>query len=374
MNITVCIYILILLAVLLPGIQIAKRGKFIEAPYPLEITKGIQGYFALCILVHHVALALRFFDYYNGELCFFEDLGTLFVGFFFFCSGYGLIVSYEEKEGYLKTFVKRRVLTVLVPFFICNYAYMFTTLLLGHRFSMKQLVEAFFGLLLLNDHMWFAVEIMFLYMLFYFVFRYAESETIRYFIIGIGILLMIGLSFFLGHNLEGQEQAGWFKGEWWYNTTPLFFVGMLGGRFREPLQQFAKKYYRILLPVVLICFLGFYRLTMYMLDTRGYWTETADNMAYGDKIITLSVQVPMVIFFEVLVLLIMLKIRFQNRALKFLGKISLEIILLEKVFMLLFSEMGIKLNTNLYCVLVIAATVVVAVCINKIKLIILEKK
>lgn len=374
MNITVWIYILILLVLLFAGAQFAGKGEFIAEPFPLKVTKGMQGFFALCILVHHVALALRYFPNYGGELSCFEDLGTLFVGFFFLCSGYGLIVSFDTKKNYLDTFVIRRVLTVLVPFFICNYTYMFTTLMLGQRFTLKQLVGAFFGVVLLNDHMWFAVEIMFLYMLFYFLFRYVKSEKARFIIMGSVILLLMTVSFFLGHNLGEMEQASWLKGEWWYNTTPLFFLGMLGGRFRENIGKFARKWYKILLPVSIAGFLGFYCLTMYMLSNYGYWTETEESMAYGDKALTLFSQVPMVILFEMTLLLIMMKIKFHNKVLEFLGKISLEMIILEKVFMLIFTETGIELNTNLYCLIVVVATILVAIFINKIKLIVLEKK
>lgn len=374
MNLTLCVYILILLVILLWNAKITKQEISLESAFSLTITKGMQGFFALCILIHHVALALRDTSGYHGELEFFENQGVLYVGFFFFCSGYGLLVSYETKKDYLQTFVIRRVLTVLVPFFICNYAYMITTLLLGHKFSNVNLVKAFFGILLLNDHMWFAVEIMILYMVFFLLFRYMESNRLRYGLMLVFIIAMMTLSFFSGHNIEGEEQAYWFKGEWWYDTTPLFFVGLLVGKNRQRIESFIQKFYPILLSISAVLFVVLYLSTNYMLKTRGYWSETIQNPAYDDKLLTLLVQVPMVITFVGFWVLIMLKVKMSNPLLTFLGKISLEMILLEKVFMLLFSEAVTTLTPNAYCLVVITATIVIATGINKVKLLILEKK
>lgn len=376
MNGTLFVYLVLLAFVLLPGLKIAKKGEYIEQPYELVVTKGMQGFFALCILVHHVSLVLRYYQCYDGQLEFFENLGTLFVGFFFLCSGYGLIVSFEIKNHYLDTFVKKRVLMVLVPFFICNYIYMFTTQIFGQDFTTKELIQAFFGVLLLNDHMWFVVEIMILYMLFYFVFRYIKKDFVRFTVIGCFIVIMIIGSFLSGHDNTVYQQANWFRGEWWYNTTILFFVGMLFGKYRDRLIIFAKRHYKVLLAAAVVVFVYLYMLTMYVLFTHGYWTETETDMAYGDKALTFAVQVPMVLSFEILLSLIMLKVRMNNKLLDFLGKISLEMILLEKTFMLIFMQIGIDslFHIHLYMFLVVASTILGAIVINKIKMEILERK
>ena len=68
------------------------------------------------------------------------------------------------------------------------------------------------------------------------------------------------------------------------------------------------------------------------------------------------------------------KIHFQNRTLEFLGKISLEVILIEKVFMLLLEDICIHGDYRLYIVLTVLLTIIAATIINRIKLIVLEKK
>lgn len=368
------IFIVISLLILLPGLKIAKRNEFPAHPYSLQNTKGIAGYFAFCVLLHHLINVFRTCpDYADGQTIL-EHVGVLLVGFFFLFSGYGLIVSYEEKENYLKTFLFRRVCTVLVPYFLCNYAYMTASLLLGNRFTMKELLLAFFGLILINSHMWFAVEIMLLYLAFYIIFRYVRREKFKYLSMTLVVITMIIISFLLGHDFtETGVQMSWFHGEWWYNTTLLFLLGMLFAKHREKLVAFAQKYYKQLLLSFSALFIFLWFATEYMLYHHGYWTETEVSHGYLDKLMTLSVQLPMVIAFEIFLLLILMKVRLHNKIMKFLGKISLELILLENVFILSFSPWILR-DYKLYIVFVIVATLIFATIINKIKLLILEKK
>lgn len=373
MNFIIFIFIVISLVLILPGIKIAKKNSFIESPFSLNITKGIAGYFAFCALIHQLVNVVCLLPTYQNELIVLEHMGVLLVGFFFLFSGYGLIVSYEEKENYLKTFIVRRVCTVLIPFFICNYAYMTTTLLMGNQFTIKQLIQAFFGIILLNNHMWFAVEILLLYLAFFVIFRYVNKEKYKYIFMGLVVIALIVFSFLLGHDIDNVIQMNWFHGEWWYNTTLLFFLGMLLAKNRISLIGFAQKHYKTLIVIFLTVFIVLWNATEYMLEYHGYWTETPFDQGYGDKLITLSVQLPMVICFEILLLLIMLKVRIHNKLLQLLGKISLEVILLENVFLLCLEDYTTK-NLLLYTLFTITGTVMFAILINKIKLIVLEKK
>ncbi|MBQ9983509.1 MAG: acyltransferase [Lachnospiraceae bacterium] len=374
MNATFLIYTMVLVAIMIPGISFAKNKEFVSIPHDRNTTKGIQGLFAVVIMLHHLSQRLVNESGYKGELVGYEDVGTWLVGFFFFFSGFGLITSFREKERYLDNFLIRRIWTVLVPFFICNYAYMFTALLLGQKFPMEKLVQAFFGVVLLNDHMWFAVEIMYLYIMFYLVFRFVKKDKWRYIIMFLVVVTLMIAGFFTGHDLEGSTQSNWLEGEWWYNTTFLFFLGMLIARFYCPIVNWLKKYYYMVLLVAIVGFIGLATLTRYMLDHYGYWTETIVNNAYDDKALTLAVQLPMVIFFEMMLFLLMMKVKVHNKVLVFLGEISLEVILLQNLFILVFDTMKWNQNIHVYSSGIMGATIVIAIAINKVKRIVLEKK
>ena len=111
-----------------------------------------------------------------------------------------------------------------------------------------------------------------------------------------------------------------------------------------------------------------------MLEHHGYWTETLTQMGYRDKFLTLSVQLPAVICFEALLLLLFLKVHFNNKMMAFLGKISLEIILIEKVFITTFEKMGLLKNYPIYIFLTVTATIIASALINLLKSVIIEKK
>lgn len=374
MSATFLIYTIVFVAIMIPGISFAKKREFIEVPHDRDTTKGIQGIFAIVIMLHHLAQKLMYTSEYKGELAYYEDVGTLLVGFFFFFSGFGLITSIKEKEKYLDTFLIRRICTVLVPFYICNYAYMFTALLLGQKFSMEKLVQAFFGVVLLNEHMWFAVEIMYLYIMFYIVFRFVKKDIWRYIIMFVVVVTLIIAGFYAGHDLKGNTDSNWLEGEWWYNTTFLFFLGMIAARFYCPIVKWLKKYYYVVLTVAIVGFIAFAKQTRYMLDHYGYWTETNLNNGYDDKAMTLAAQLPMVIFFELLLFLLMMKVKVHNKILAFLGEISLELILLQNLFILVFDTMKWNQNIYVYSSGIMGATIVISIVINKVKRIILEKK
>lgn len=372
-NITFIISVVVLLALLLAGCKVAPAKEYYEDSFSLPVSKGLQGFFALGIIFHHCSVWLKNMECFHNLFSHYFYFPVLLVGFFFFCSGYGLFVSFRTKPDYLKGFIPKRVLTVLVPFFICNYIYMITTQLYGRQYPIWQLILAFFGLLLINNQMWFAIEIMILYLIFYFIFRYIKKEKTALAAMGICTVLMIIISLLLGHSYMNYSIEMWFHGEWWYSTTLFFFLGMLYAYNEQRMKVFMKKFYYPLLivSVGMLCILLYFN---HMAISMGiYWTETMENMMLLDKLKGLSIQIPMVFFFMFIVLLVMMKIRFHNQALAFLGKISLEIILINYLFIMIFEHVRITYGLAIYLLLVVICTIVAAILLNKIKQIILER-
>ncbi len=370
----VAIYVIsgLLLAVLLYGIEVAPSGGFIENAFSLRNSKAFQGFLAAFVILHHIYIILHQEIDYVGSLGLFEHTGVIIVGFFFFCSGYGLITSLNQKENYLKGFMKKRVFTVLVPFFICNYAYMTTTLLMGKKYAMDDLLYAFFGLKLLNSQMWFAVEILLLYICFYLIFRFIRREKIAYIVMGLLVVVMITISLLLGHDSTTEVTGSWFRGEWWYNTSFIFYIGMLAARFKEVLIPRIKKHYYLWLVTFYGLSVGLSMITRRLLDEKGYWVENAYYRGYAEKAQALAFQLPMVACCVAVILLIMMKVTFYNKILSILGKISLEVILINNVFIVGFLKLAVN-HVVLYVLLVFAATILASLAIYRIKLWVLDK-
>ena len=86
----------------------------------VQQTKNLKGIFTLIVLFHHLAIFASVGDVYN----IFINSGYIAVGGFLFISGYGLMYQYMHKgRNYVKSFPKRRILTILIPSVVMAIAY-----------------------------------------------------------------------------------------------------------------------------------------------------------------------------------------------------------------------------------------------------------
>ena len=319
-----------LVLILLIGVKAKKGLDWQEEPFALDTAKAIQGFAAVAIIFHHMTQDLM--DR-SGPLMFLSECGVLFVGIFCFFSGYGLYTSLKTKQDYLKGFLKKRFVTVLIPFYMCNFVFVIAACIGGAKFEGKELFYVLSGWILLNNHMWYIVEIAILYIVFFILYRLIKNRTVATVLMSAFVLGMMYFSLQLAHG-EDYSCRYWFMGEWWYNASFLFVVGIIVSKHADILRKIARKIYWVLVPVlgVLVWFLG--KRTHHLLETVSYWSEVpGQGPAVMDKLLCLSAQLPWILCFVLLILLIMMKIRFGNPVLKFLGSISLELYLIHNLFL-----------------------------------------
>ena len=158
----------------------------------------------------------------------------------------------------------------------------------------------------------------------------------------------------------------------WYNTSFIFYIGMLAARFKEVLIPRIKKHYYLWLVTFYGLSVGLSMITRRLLDEKGYWVENAYYRGYAEKAQALAFQLPMVACCVAVILLIMMKVTFYNKILSILGKISLEVILINNVFIVGFLKLAVN-HVVLYVLLVFAATILASLAIYRIKLWVLDK-
>lgn len=326
----------------------------------LQTSKMLLGFFAILIVFHHLVQQSGSND--AGLLYILEDFGVGFVGVFFFFSGYGLYESFKKKGDYLKNFFKKRYPAVLIPAFTALLIFLAFDIIDGGITSPLDFIAKLTGWKLLNPHMWYIVEIAILYLLFFLAFRLIKNHTIALSLLFFCVLVMVAGSLLLGHG------NAWFQGEWWYNTSLLFPFGIWFSMHREKITDIMKHYYILLMPVTLILFIGFYKATAYMLEHYGYWSETALDPGYDDKLRCLSVQCPMVLFFVLLLLFIGLKLKIGNKGLELLGNISLELYLIHNLYINIFSSFK---GTGVFYTCVILSSLVSAAVLHYLNTVIL---
>ena len=323
-----------LAVILLMGVQPARKGMWCEESLSLKSSKAILGFCAAGIMLHHMSQTIYFANEDPGILLFMVDIGVCFVGMFFFFSGYGLYSSLRDKPDYLKGFLQHRLPAVVVPFYVCNFVFILGSFLWGYEFLEGELLPYLTGVILMNSQMWYIVEILILYLLFYIIFSLIKNRNAACFVYTVCVVCMIAFSLWLGHDTTTPTQGLWFHGEWWYNTTILMPAGMLFAKWERQILGFVRKFYGITLIVSVLLSAFFYSRTMYMLHNAGYWYEWEGYPGYQEKWQTLAVQAPFVIFVVFTVILIMQKLQFGNKILSFLGDIALELYLIHNLFIL----------------------------------------
>lgn len=340
--------------------------------------KEIQGALAVFIIIHQTIVALTANNEDSGDMFFFFYYGILAVAFFFFSSGFGLIKRWMTDENYIKGFMKRRIFTVLVPFFICNYIYLTDALLNNivarEHFGFGEVICSFFGIFLINNEMWFAVEIMILYIAFRLVFAKVKKPLTGIIIMTVVVLIMMTIGLFSGHSETGV-MSYWFKGEWWYNTLLMFPLGMLYAYKEERINKVIKKAFISILIASSILLVLLDHVHRNLVMDFIYWTEYYGSKHHIlDKLTGLGVETLFEIVFLILVLTVMSRVKIGNPVIKFFGKISLEIIMLNYILIdklyFLYKLYGI----GVYLPAVAAGTLVAASLVYTVKNIVLERK
>lgn len=337
-HLLLCIFPAILLVLMLIKIKIAPKGCIHEDFLSLQQSKIMQGIAAVCIVFHHLSQYItNYGNVWKGPITVFSSLGILFTTIFFFCSGFGLMQSLKTKPDYLKGFLKKRMPAVWIPFMISNGIYLvWLGMYFGKVDSVIDSLICFFGFRLLNTNTWFLVEIMILYLAFYFTHRFIKKPRNAMAAMSVFVGIMIIGSLLLGH--DNSEMGGsWFMGEWWYNTTIFFLVGMYVSKYYDKILAFFKRNYKWLLPVSVLLFLMTFGLEEYVIRVFGYYKEWEGHPGYGAKFITLIAQILTCSFWLLTIMLVSMKVRIKNIVLVLLGKISLEIYVLHEIFRFFFT-------------------------------------
>lgn len=327
------IYPIALLLISFYGCKVAGKGEFASDIWNRNQSSLLQGIFCIAIMLHHLTqLITGYGEIYLGPITYLSSMGILFTSVFFFFSGYGLIYSFYNKENYLENFLIHRLPVILVPFFIANTVYLLVRVFYtGIPTSPLDAVKCITGIVLLNGNGWYMVEIFYFYLVFYLAFRFIKNKDVSLIILTVFSIAVI--YFGLKSGRDTSEIGGhWFKGEWWYNSTIVFVMGIWFARYRLAIIAAFKKAYRVLLPVTTALFLVGFAIEERIRKVYGYYHETGLIDRINPKLITLIAQSVLCLIFMLLVLLINMKVTLNNKVIKALSLISTELFLIHNLF------------------------------------------
>lgn len=272
-----------------------------------KVASGMKGLSALYImlshLIHSPCWQLGFFLFGGGYL---------FVGVFFFYSGYGLKKSCEGQMQYLNGFFKRKIVKIYLPFLLAETCY---TLLMSY-FSgdYSNLLLRCLGIELSNTILWYVIEILGLYTLFYF-FEKHNIPMITYIMVWIVFTLII--SYF---NI----------GSWWYVSTPCFILGVFCGKYENVLHRIKRTQLKKI--TALTIFWG--------TDLLHRWISEfkISLMHIPSTYLCVALMVVSAISFIITLILVVENDFFSTRVLNYCGNLSYLIYLWHGFFILLFSR------------------------------------
>jgi len=370
--------------------KFGRKGEFNDDFTSLEIMKSLRGLAAIGVIIHHISQEDAFQN--SHILSPFVNSGPFWVAIFFFCSGYGLIKSLNTKENYLKGFIRNRIVkSIVLPFYINVLIYGLLMFIGRYELPKERWIFNFTGLTMMNEFAWFPIVLALLYLVFFLCFRFMSPRHVCFavilvFIVGLGIGFCYNGHFawwfgsdnwWIKPNLAPkalwwqQQRCLWFSGEWWVNSAPAFFTGLIFGNCEKQIVSFFKKHYAVKLFILLGITQALYKLSSYGQMKFGYWTEfSGHGPGIYEKMRTYFCQAPLLLVTTFTVIIIMMKYHVSNPVLRFFGKYSLHTYLmnLAALTVLRFLEIDgaspINLGKNnllVYFIGVMALTVILGV-------------
>ena len=319
------------------GAKICPRGEWNGEYTSLKQMKMLQGATVLCISFHHMAQKTCA-PWHEGRyivhgMDFFVPIGFMLCAVFLFCSGYGLYKSLKTKPDYLEHFVRRRILPLVAAYYLSEIIYTIVRLLMGEKMSALTVVWYLSGLHMANFNTWYIIAIIFFYFVFFLAFRSCKKDGSAIFLVFVVTLLYT----YAGAMIDHQEN--WFmRGEWWYNSILLFPVGLLFAKYESKVTAFFKKGYLLWLILSAAGTVYAFRLSVYLKDKKwGYYGETwGDPLKLWHRLGTCAGEWLACLCFVLFIFLLLMKVRFGNRALALLGGVTLEYYLMHGMFVEMF--------------------------------------
>lgn len=371
------LYLIIFALILFLGVKIAPKGQFNEDFLSLKISKGLQGFFAICIITHHFSQPYLGDGGGAGLLTPFALIGFLFVGVFFFFSGYGLYKSYKTKPGYLNGFLRKRLPVVLVPLYIINA--ILTLIVIASNGTMYSdgnpicfgydniifRITTFLGITLMNSNAWYMITIAIFYIVFYLAFRKNRDEDKAFKIMGIFSVVYIVLGILAGHG------PFWLQGEWWYNSSLLLFIGMYVAKNEKKVISYIQSRYA---KIMILCSAGTVVMTIVAIFSTlmlSYYRPGVMGKVYS--VLCLICETSATTLFVAFVLIGTMKVKLNNKILDFLGKIALEVYLVHRFFIVFLNSQYVTIdNKLLYLTAVYSGTIIVSIILHKVDEVIVQ--
>lgn len=300
-----------------------------------QTTDSIKGIFILIVLLSHARSYV-----YAGEgalnaayNAFFVWIGQLMVAMFLFYSGYGCLESFKNKEKYLDIFLKKRVGRTLFHFVLAVALYAVLNVILKIQYPAKNYLFCWIAWESIGNSNWYIFTILVLYLMSWLAFSLEKSSGRK------GLISIPAVSILCVAYIYFMHKAG--KETWWYDTALCFPCGMA--------VSFLKPYF---LPRI----------------GKNAWWASWTILAAAAFILLYNMGglwfFPCACVFCLLVVLVTARVRIGNRLLGWAGKHLFEIYILQRLPMIVLSQLSVK-NPMVFVAVSLTATLLLAAAFHR---------
>ncbi len=337
------ILLIILILVSLYGLRFSAAG------HPDYIgrqqTDSIKGIFAIIILFSHMRGYLP--EPGEHDRLFYaalDSLGQLMVVMFMLYSGYGVMESLKrDREKYYRTFLTHRVLKVWLMFAIAVTLFLLLSIALGKKYPDANYIWCWIGWESIVNSNWFVFDILALYLLTYLALSVANRLKLN---LKVCALAVFGLVICFDLSLRVAE-----KEPYWFDTILAYPVGMLFSLFRKAIERLSRGYRWFLWFGG--CVLVFLLLTML---TRSQLLQGHAALKVLNHLLFICASS----FFALALVFATMKLKLDNRALRWLGVNAFAIYILQRLSMIVCTYFGLNDNSLIFSAIVIPSTLLIA--------------
>ena len=319
-----------------------KRSGFYDDFMERKQTDAIKGLFILMVFLSHAmleVLASGFRPVDTVDLIGYRlrsGFGQLVIVLFFFYSGYGVMEAIRKKgQDYLDHFPRHGVLTTLLNFDVAVLCFIGLNLLMGVHMDLKQVGWSLIGWESVGNSNWYIFVILYCYLATWISGKLFRGNGLR-------ILLMTAILVLAGEAALSFMKHGETR---WYDTLLCYPAGMCLSVFKDSITAFVKRYYWLVLAVLL-----FFVLTLHF----QRWIPVLRGLTYNAKSIA----------FCFLVVFATMKVKTGNRFLNWAGVCVFPIYIYQRLPMRAFrhwaGDIWVSANPYLFILLCAAITGVIA--------------
>ena len=298
---------------------------------------SLRGMAALLVLLHHLAPSTE-----NGLLLpkfYSVGAGGIAVSLFFFLSGYGLQKQYIiNGESYRKSFLKKRIPTILIPLALFTVLYWLVYYSIGKVYTIQDMVADIRIGVPFVAYSWYLIALLLFYLFFWISMSVFKEHTRWMPIAACGWYILYALTCIKLKYLI-----------FWYDTAHLLPVGMFCAEHEKKILDVLKKRssYSALVLTAFSCWLviSFVFAHVWPINIYLYYILSISHVFLS----------------TVVIVLLHLKIKIGNPVLRYFGKNSMEIYLIHGlIFYLLRGDIFYLNNEPLYCLLSLSIVILIA--------------